>query len=145
MSLSPLDNLVKTGHLKKEPFNQQEFSGLVNSGQNRLKDASNILLSHESRFDLAYNAAHSLALAAMRWHGYRSTNRYLVFQALPHTVGAGPELWRVLAKCHDCRNLAEYEGYMEVDEQLLQDLITASQWLLELIMKKKAEGVRHQH
>ena len=39
-------------------------------------------------------------------------NRYLVFQALPHTVGARPELWRVLAKCHDLRNLAEYEQHL---------------------------------
>jgi hypothetical protein len=41
----------------------------------------------ESRFDLAYNAAHALCLAALRWHGYRPTNRYIVFQGLPHTLG----------------------------------------------------------
>lgn len=128
-----LDNLAKTGQLKNEPYHQQEFDGLVNSGRNRLKDANNSTLSYESRFDLAYNAAHSLALAALRWHNYRSVNRYLVFQALPHTLNAGSEIWRVLAKCHDYRNLAEYEGYMEVDEQLLQDLITATQWLLNRI------------
>lgn len=133
MNLSALDNLVKTGQLKKESFNDEEFKGLVYSGQKRLQDAVNPMLSHESRFDLAYNAAHSLALAALRWHGYRSTNRYLVFQALPHTTGAGPELWRVLAKCHDARNLAEYEGYMEVDENLLKDLISATQELFNFI------------
>lgn len=68
-------------------------------------DAANPSLAAESRFDLAYNAAHSLSLAALRWHGYRSSNRYLVFQVLPHTIGVGPEVWRVLAKCHDCRCL----------------------------------------
>ena len=133
MSLTPLDNLVKTGQIKNEPLNQQEFDGLVSSGQKRLKDSKNITLSYESRFDLAYNAAHSLALAALRWHGYRSANRYLVFQALQHTIGAGLELWRVLAKCHDCRNLSEYEGFMEVDEPLLRDLIIATQTLADLI------------
>ena len=51
--------------------------------------------SLESRFDLAYNAAHSLCLAALRWHGYRSANRYIASQALPHTLGLGPEVWRV--------------------------------------------------
>ena len=131
-----LDNLVKTGQLKKEPFNQQEFDGLVSSGAKRLKDANNIILAHESRFDLAYNAAHSLALAALRWNGYRSANRYLVFQVLSQTVGAGPDLWRVLAKCHDCRNLAEYEGHMEVDEQLLRDLIIATKSLSDLVNNK---------
>lgn len=98
-------------------MNQLEFSGLLRSGEARLNDATNISLAAESRFDLAYNAAHSLSLAALRWHGYRSGNRYLVFQVLPHILGVGPEVWRVLGKCHDCHNVAEYEGYFEIDEQ----------------------------
>ena len=53
-----------------------------------------------------------------------------MFQVLPHTLGVGPEVWRVLAKCHDYRNVAEYEGYFEVDEQLLKDLLTATHLLL---------------
>lgn len=126
MSSSNLDNLVKTGQLKNEPMNRLECDGLVHSGLARLKDASNITLSIESRFDLAYNAAHALALAALRFLGYRSTNRYLVFQVLPYTLGVGPEVWRVLAKCHDQRNLAEYEGFIEIEEQLLTDLLSAT-------------------
>jgi hypothetical protein len=133
MSLSNLDNLIKTGKLKTEPFQQKEFTGLLMSGKVRLKDANNAALAPESRFDLAYNAAHSLALAALRWHGYRSDNRYIVFQALSHTIGAGPELWRVLAKCHDLRNLAEYEGTLEVDEQIINDLLIATQELLKRV------------
>jgi len=64
-------------------------------------------LSEESQFDLAYGAAHALALAAMRWHGYRSENRYLVFQCLPDTAGLEAAKWRVLDKCHHQRNLPE--------------------------------------
>lgn len=131
MSLEPLDNLVRINQLKLEAMNQVEFEGLVRSGKTRLADANNSTLSLESRFDLAYNAAHSLALAALRWHGYRASNRFVVFQVLPHTLGLGPEVWRVLAKCHDCRNLAEYEGFLEVDLRLLQDLLVASQKLAE--------------
>jgi hypothetical protein len=136
MSSPSLDNLVKTGQLKVEPFSQQEFSGLVRSGQARLNDALNTTLAIESRFDLAYNAAHALALAALRKHGYRSNNRYVVFQVLPHTVGVGPEVWRVLAKCHDHRNIAEYEGDIEIDEQLLRDLLSAAQMLMEKVSEK---------
>ena len=131
MSLPSLDNLVKTGQLKVEPFSQQEFFGLVRSAQARLKDALNTTLAIESRFDLAYNAAHALALAALRKHGYRSNNRYVVFQVLPHTAGVGPEVWRVLAKCHDRRNVAEYEGDIEIDDRLLHDLLSAAQVLSE--------------
>lgn len=85
MTSANLDNLVKIGKLKKEPPDQAELEGLLQAGRNKLKDARSASNSFESRFDLAYNAA--LSLAALRWHGYRSENRYLVFQALPHTLG----------------------------------------------------------
>jgi hypothetical protein len=81
--------------------------------------------SLESRFDLAYNAAHALSLAALRWHGYRPSKRYIVFQVLPHTPGLGPEVWRVLSKCHDIRNVGEYEGDLDVDARIVADLISA--------------------
>jgi hypothetical protein len=126
MSGKDLDNLVKIGTLKAEPGTRFEFDGLVASARARLADARNGTLAPESRFDLAYNAAHALALAALRQKGYRSENRYVVFQALQHTVGFEPAIWRVFAKCHERRNLAEYEGHFEVDLQLLSDLIACA-------------------
>jgi hypothetical protein len=48
----------------------------------RLEDARLVNLSIEGRFTSAYNAAHAAALVALRWHGYRSENRYTVFQCL---------------------------------------------------------------
>ena len=44
---------------------------------------------------------------------------------LPDTLGLGPEVWRVLAKCHDMRNRTEYEGVLDVDDRLVSDLIDA--------------------
>lgn len=61
----------------------------------------------------------------MRHSGFRAQNRYVVFQALPHTLGLGPEVWRVLAKCHQIRNQGEYEGDLNVDERMVQDLVNA--------------------
>lgn len=123
---SPLENLTGPGKpLKAEPPDTKEFAGLMRSGLARLADADNVVLSLEGRFDLAYNAAHALCLAALRRHGYRSTNRYIVFQLLPHTLSLGPEVWRVLAKCHDMRNQSEYEGILDVDERIVVDLIAA--------------------
>jgi hypothetical protein len=122
----PLDALSGPGKsLQREPPDAAEFSGLQHSALARLADATNPDNSLEGRFDLAYNAAHALCLAALRWHGYRVSNRYIVFQVLPHTLGLGPEVWRVLAKCHDTRNLGEYEGDMNIDERIVADLITA--------------------
>lgn len=123
---SAFENLAGPGKpLRAELPDAKEFAGLQRSAMARLNDAQNATLSVESRFDLAYNATHALCLAALRWHGYRSTNRYIVFQLLPHTLSLGPEVWRVLAKCHDIRNLGEYEGDLNVDERITTDLIAA--------------------
>jgi hypothetical protein len=123
---SPLENLAASGDLHSEPADPREYAGLVTSGSTRLADAQNASLALESRFDLAYNAAHSLCLAALRRMGFRPSNRYIVFQVLPHTLGLGPDVWRVLAKCHQRRNDAEYEGYIDVEERLVLDLIAAA-------------------
>ena len=126
-SSSALENLAGPGGvLAKEPTDVKEFGGLVRSGLARLKDAGNAANSLDSRFDLAYNSAHALSLAALRYCGFRPSNkRYIVFQVLPHTLDLGPEVWRVLSKCHDMRNQAEYEGVLDVDERLVADLIEA--------------------
>lgn len=123
---SPLENLCGPGKpLAAEPPDAAESAGLIRSGRARLTDARNPSLSLESQFDLAYNAAHALCLAALRRKGYRARHRYIVFQVLPHTLGLGPEVWRVLAKAHDQRNLAEYEGHVDVDVRLVFDVVAA--------------------
>lgn len=127
MSLQPLDNLVRIRQLKSEPAAQAEIDGLMRSGSARLKDAQFKGLSLDSRFDLAYNAAHAFSLAALRRHGYRSENRYTVFQCLEHTVKLPPEQWRVLEQAHRKRNVAEYEGHLDVDQALVEALIRVAQ------------------
>ena len=60
---SPLENLSGPGKpLREEPPDEKEYSGLKRSALARLADSaknSNLL---ESRFDLAYNAAHALSI-----------------------------------------------------------------------------------
>ena len=130
----PLDNLCGQGKpLDHEAPDAQEYAGLKRSGLAQLQDAARPELSLESRFALAYNAAHALCLAALRRHGYRSNHRYIVFQALPHTLKLGPDVWRVLDKCHKIRNLGEYEGHLNVDERIVTDLIDACQSVADAI------------
>lgn len=131
-----LENLVRTGGLKPEPTDKNECIGLIRSALDRLKDAQNAALSYASRFDLAYNSAHALALAALRLKGYRSDRRYLVFQCLPHTIELDRVQVRLFALCHERRNLAEYEGYMDVDDTLLAELLTATDALRLLVEKQ---------
>jgi hypothetical protein len=128
-----LENLVKIGKLKAELSSETEFRGLVSSASKRLADARNEALSAESRFDLAYNASHAFALAALRRQGYRSENRAIVFQVLEQATGMPAAKWRVLSKCHDMRNLAEYEGLADIDPRLLTELVNIAGELETLV------------
>ncbi|UZE23461.1 hypothetical protein LOY67_26295 [Pseudomonas sp. B21-056] len=130
-----LENLLRSGGLKAEPPNRQECEGLMRSAVARLNDAQTLSLSFASRFDLAYNAAHALALTALRLSGYRSDKRYLVFQCLIHTADASKLQVRIFALCHERRNLAEYEGYMDEDHALLIQLIESAAELLERVRR----------
>lgn len=122
MGLPALDNLVRIGQLKAEPRNETEARRMLAMARTRLADARLASLSLEGRFTSAYNAAHAAALVALRWHGYRSESRYMVFQCLTHTVDWPAPRWRVLDAAHQKRNLAEYEGFLEVEEATIAEL-----------------------
>jgi hypothetical protein len=133
--LSALENLSGPGKpLAAEPPDEREFDRMRSAALARLNDARNPANSLEGRFDLAYNAAHGLCLAALRWHGYRANRRYIVFQVLPHTLGLGPDVWRILSKCHDVRNVGEYEGDFDIDERLVDDLVGACETVARKVM-----------
>lgn len=128
-----LENLLRSGGLKAEPPDRRECEGLLRSAADRLNDARTASLSFAGRFDLAYNAAHAIALTALRLSGYRSDKRYLVFQCLVHTADVNRVEVRLLALCHERRNLAEYEGYMDDDEPLLVQLLQITEQLLNQV------------
>lgn len=135
MSSTQLDNLVKIGQIKKESPNQSEFDGLLSGARARLKDSENSSLSLESRFDLAYAAAHAMALAALRWHGYRSENRYSVFQTLAHTTDLSTAQVRIFSDAHTKRNRIAYEGSDEVTLAQVDSIVRVAKDLLIVVMK----------
>ncbi len=57
-----------------------------------------------------------------------------------HTLDVSKAQVRLFALCHERRNLAEYEGYMDVDEALLADLLAATDSPLALVQKAMAEA-----
>src|SRR5437868_6235595 len=105
--IEALEKLASTGLLKHEPPGREEIAGLVRTAVIRLEDSRKTTNAPESRFDLVYSAVHAFALAALRIHGYRTDKRYLVFQALPHTLGIDTATWRLLDRCHRERNKIE--------------------------------------
>jgi len=135
MGKQELDNLVKIRKLKLEAPSRKEFDGMVASARTRLADAQNEDLASDSQFDLAYGAAHRLALAALRHQGYRSEDRISVFQSLVHTLGTDNVDIQIFLRAHNERNLAEYEGRMEINEKLLSELVRCTRKLDEAVAK----------
>lgn len=56
------------------------------------------------------------ALGALRWHGYRSENRYTTFQCLAHTLNWPASRCRVLDAAHQERNMAKSEGFLAIEK-----------------------------
>jgi hypothetical protein len=111
-STENLQRLAERNLLKAEPAAAQEIAAFLAASARLLADARRQELADETRFTAVYSAAHLLALAALRLSDYRPAqgpgHRSIVFQTLPHTVGASPELWVPLSKMHDKRNALEY-------------------------------------
>lgn len=141
MSLSALDNLVRIGQLKAEPRNIAEVRRMLSMARTSLADAQLSALSPQGRFTSAYNAAHAAALAALRWHGFRSENRYTVFQCLAHTLNWPAPRWRVLDAAHQKRNMAEYEGFLEVEESDISELCALVMGLIADTASLLGEGI----
>jgi hypothetical protein len=135
MGKQELDNLVQIGKLKAETPSRKEFDGMLASARRGLVDAQNESIETDSQFDLAYGAAHRFALAALRHQGYRSQDRITVFQTLVHTLGTGSADIQIFLRAHNERNLAEYEGRVDMDEKLLADLIRCTKNLERAVGK----------
>ena len=129
MGKQELDNLVKIRKLKAEAGSRKEFDAMLAAARRSLADAQNETIETDSQFELAYGAAHRLALAALRQQGYRSENRITVFQTLIHTLGTDNADIQIFLKAHNERNLSEYEGRVDIDEKLLADLIRCTRKL----------------
>ena len=106
---------------------------MMRSGRLRFPDSENGSLHLYNRFMVAYDAAHTFALAALRWHGYRSKDRATVFQVLEHTAGLSQGEGRFLYDCHQKRNLALYEGGYHGDERVVTELIAVTKVLMAAV------------
>ena len=128
-----LDNLVRIGQLKLEPSTPDEISSYLRKAALYLRDAALDGMSPAGRFMLAYDAAHSLAFAALRVAGYRPDavrgRRAVVFQTLEATVDAPKELWVALDRYHTRRNASEYAGMVEASAVEADDLLELAQQL----------------
>ncbi len=128
-----LENLERIELLLPLERSDTEFSQLIEKAKMFHTDSMRTELSIQSRFQLAYEASFAFALAALRWHGYRpSSNRYVVFQALSHTIELGSEV-ALLSKAHGMRNEAEHDAEPFDDLKFLEELIDINEILLDRV------------
>jgi hypothetical protein len=133
-----LENLARAKQLNAEPPDEREIANLIAGAEAQLRDAGNTSLSPASRFALAYNASHSLALAALRASGHRPSSaghRRILFQVLDATCGAPRELWTALDRYHDRRNKTAYEGAAAASAVEADDLTKLAGELKTLVLK----------
>jgi hypothetical protein len=134
-----LENLARAKQLNAEPPSGEQIGRLLASAEAQLRDSRNPSNSAPGRFMLAYNAAHALALAALRAAGYRPSSaghRKIIFQVLATTAGAPPELWLALDKYHDRRNASEYEGAPPASTVEAEDLVRLASELRRLVLAR---------
>jgi hypothetical protein len=129
VTIEYLENLARAGELRRLSPSEDEISTLIRKGLTRLNDLAGTELSAVTRFDVAYNAAYALSLAALWKAGYRSKSRYLVFQCTQHTVDLTPENWRILDLAHRKRNLVEYEGEFDIEDSLIEALLRVTEMI----------------
>ena len=133
-----LRNLERTGALKQEATSASEIRRLLELARGGLASAGLKGNPLEVRYQVAYAAAHYLALAALRANNYRTAaregHRQLVFQLLTHTSGIDSSVALGLDRAHRKRNELEYTGAGEVTEAGTGRLIAAARALQESVL-----------
>ena len=129
-----LENLVKIRRLKKEPASRVEFEGM--SAPHEDFFGMPATRTWKRRADLIWPMVPATdSRSLLRRQGYRSENRYTVFQSLVHTVGTDRVDVQIFSRAHNARNLAEYEGRSEIDKQFLVELIRCATTLEKAVAK----------
>ena len=119
MAAAQLENLVRIGQLQREAPVADELAGLKRSAESRIADATRPGLSFASRFDLAYNAAHALALHCLRRAGYRSAAKACrVSGAGPHVASGVGAVARIGDGAEAQRKAASGAGNISFDSAM---------------------------
>lgn len=131
--------------MRVEKCSPDEVQGLLASAAAFLSDARRRENSEATRFNIAYEAAHALALAALRANDLRPAqgpgHRAIVFNVLDATTTAPTSISVPLAKAHDKRNKLTYDGLATFSRTELQEVIEAVE-ALEKIVRESLERHR---
>ena len=130
-----LRTLVERNALREERAAPLEVQGLLSSAKDYLADARRQTNSQATRFNVAYEAAHAIALAAMRALDLRPAqgpgHRAVVFNALNSTTGATAAVFAIINR---------YDGLTTFSAAELAELIDCATALERIV---RAEITKH--
>lgn len=134
------------GALQAHKPSAKEVAGLLALVDRNLADARVRGLSAEGRFQFAYNAALTMATAALHTAGYRTNSNVpghhaLTLESLEHTIGVDAALVRKLDAFRRKRNRVSYDAPAAVSASEAADMLA-----LAAQLRHDAEGwIRTKH
>lgn len=132
-----LENLLVTRQLHEHEANAEEVRRALASVDTALSDASQNVISIDTRFDSAYRAIAQCSLVALWVNGYRPSksapgHHAVMIQTLSRTLGLPKEKVRELDAFRTKRNALNYEG-KPVDDASLRACVNAAQQLRDVL------------
>lgn len=141
------DNLQTHVIVSKIRASSKEIKGYIESAERFLKDASVTSVSDNSRFILAYQSIHSIAVMALRACGFKlrgtQNSHVRVIASLQFTLCIEPERIQYLQLLREKRNEEQYDGGTEMTEIILDETIKQAEELLDIAKQWLKE--KHSH
>jgi hypothetical protein len=108
------ENLIGNKSLKESDRDEDELQQYIAVGASMLKDARKADLSAHSRYMLAYDGIHSLAMAVLLHYGTRPGDghghRTIALQKFIEELKLGLGMRKVILDAHDRRNETTYRS-----------------------------------
>lgn len=122
-----LQKWVEYGWLRREETSPSEIRDLLGIVERSLTDAKVTAVSADLRFIAAFNAALSLAAAALRATGHRTVTQaghhVRTIESLEFTSKAGPKIIQKLKTFNNKRNRSVYDVSGAISDQELEAMI----------------------
>jgi len=122
-----LSDWSSNGWLAEHQTTREEIAALLALSDRDLRDAKKGRLSTDWQFNIAYNAALQVALAALAASGYRPArggpHHHYAIQSLAFTLSVDSNTIRLLDRFRKKRNAAEYDQVGAVSGQEVKEML----------------------
>ena len=132
-----LRNWENSGWLLRHKTTPQEIRDLLRIADRDLSDCETKGLSSDWRFNIAYNAALQLSIAALAACGYRTSRQahhYRSVQSLALTLGILAPWIDALDHFRKKRNMSDYEQADLISDQEVQEMIALAKDLKQKVL-----------